>query len=85
MQNWSLWSKPLADDMQALTRTLNEAYLAENGARSRKRLRYITDKCSVLCDHLTFASKHYTENLEFHEFYSATSAEELSAWPEDCA
>ena len=73
----------LANDMQALTRTLNEAYLAESSVRSRKQLRNITDQCSVLCDQLTFASKHYTENLEFHEYFSGTPTEELSAWPQD--
>ena len=73
----------LADDMEALTRALNQAYLAERNARSRKRLREITDLCSALCGHLAFAGKHYKENLEFHEFFSETPAEEIGRWPED--
>lgn len=72
----------LADDMQTLNRALHDAYLAESHRRSRKKLRRITGLCSTLCGHLIFASEHYKENLEFHEFFSETTAEERDQWPE---
>ena len=73
----------LAGDMKALNRALNDAYLAENRARSRRRLRQITGVCSSLCGDLTFASEHYKENLEFHEFFSESTAAERSKWTEN--
>lgn len=73
----------LAGDMEALNAALNRAFLAESSARSRRRLRQITGICSSLCGDLIFASEHYTENLEFHEYFSKTTADERSRWPED--
>ena len=73
----------LAGDMEALNRALHDAYLAESRARSRRKLRQITEHCSSLCGHLTFAGRHYRENLEFHEYFSETTPEERSKWSEE--
>ena len=71
----------LMNEMEAFISATNNLYMIEKDSERREILDVILDACWYAGDSLQFAAGHYTENLEFHEYFDETLKQDKWHFP----